>query len=1550
MLKLGDIVFGITADASGLDKAMTKMAALGNRLDEISKKDGEAARKRAASLMAQEKALTASMMKLKDNKFKMALAGAPDELLKRADEAVIQLQKRFSTLRGPLDPVQFQRAMTEYKVAMQQIGQEFELFKKKSQDASRAASQGMSEAEKRALKLERTMGTLARQVESANSKLSRIGGSQAAAGIEANNKAFERYRKVAESTESSVLDLTKAENELRASLQATAAAANSSGLSRTQREAENVKDALLNARIQLERFKNAASKKGASAETIGIADNAFADMEMAFNRFGMQSTQGREAARTFKAAINNAFQDNGQEQRINRWTLAMRNLNSAVTLVVGPLSGVGSRVSALTSTFMRADVAAGVLVTGLVAMTAATAALGVMSVKTELEMGRLVARFEALERIGGGQVATTFSELAALADRAGTRFVTTAEGFSRLEAAAAGTALEGARIRDIFDDISIGAARFQLDNDQLAGTLKALEQMLSKGTVQAEELRGQLGDRLPGAFQIASRAMGVTTKELNKMLKNGEVIAEDFLPKFAAEFARSFGTDGKVETLQADLNRLSNAFLKLRVNFNETFGVSEGFQKMVQGLTGVLNTLADNLDMVAASAAGLTTAIGIGLAGAIVAVKWSAITGALSTLGALIVSSARAAWALAASFYGAAAATNTLAVASARLDAVLTRTPWGLVAKVAAVAIATVAGGVLAFNQTKNAMSDSARAARAYEERMDGLVEKYQRLREIMPDATATELGFAINADTTGIQSLQKDIEKTQADITRSEELIAQWQEQIMQLQGSMNALNAEAVTQAIGGTNSAIEKQVKLLELQRERLVAAEAEMASLTQAERDRQAVIQKTGSLLTKSAQREIEILNQQAGALYASEAAFNSFNAQVQRSDDIFGMIKDSGEALGLTESQMRAVADAFAGIKNSTEPKIMEEFKRQSADTKNELKSIPEQLDRIWEGLKKLKDTGDRSVFGEIGAMLKEAAHNADPLVQKLKQLFPEVKKVDDALRNMQAANRANIMRDMAKDIARAQQEFDLIGQSDLLGKLASAQFSAEDAAKSYEKSLSQQGMSAAKAKEESKKLYDVLLLLGEARIRFDASKEIEQFTYDLMQLQKQTESALRSDFALQEFDRLAYVDDQVRRLALTFKDLYETEEEANAATAAWAKALRENADALYERQMAQTRFDSELEIQRMYDLANATLQGAVAVETLNKQFEAYDAVKSFSDSLKGLPADEYRERLLAFASAFDVTENIKRSTSGLREWSDGLRDYGMGALDAFTEAFATMIAEFDISAASLGQAAEALARDLTMTWLNLSLTNPLKNALFGTDMVTMAGQGATQLFGGALGNFGIGALGTPAQGMDNATNAAQQQLAQSMSALDLATSSAATTLGTDLVTSSANAAMQAGTAAIASSTEAASTATVSSALMAMQIAVTSATTALAQLALTAQLASSAQAGDAAASFIPGVKFAAKGAVLGGPTYFPNFNTVGGEAGPEGLLPLSRMADGRLGVAMQGGGGGGSETYNTYQFGDIIVQNGDPRKVKKSVTQALQQAERGRRTVQNNVRS
>jgi len=115
-----------------------------------------------------------------------------------------------------------------------------------------------------------------------------------------------------------------------------------------------------------------------------------------------------------------------------------------------------------------------------------------------------------------------------------------------------------------FAAVAKAAQVMGLTAEDTKGAFLALGQMMSKGNVQAEELRGQLGERLVGAFGIAAKAMGVTTGELNKMLQKGQVLAADFLPKFATELENTFGKGNtQVTTLAASQNRFNSSIDEL---------------------------------------------------------------------------------------------------------------------------------------------------------------------------------------------------------------------------------------------------------------------------------------------------------------------------------------------------------------------------------------------------------------------------------------------------------------------------------------------------------------------------------------------------------------------------------------------------------------------------------------------------------------------------------------------------------------------------------------------------------------------------------------------------------------------------------------------------------------------------------------------------------------------------------------------------------------------------------------------------------------------------
>lgn len=193
-----------------------------------------------------------------------------------------------------------------------------------------------------------------------------------------------------------------------------------------------------------------------------------------------------------------------------------------------------------------------------------------------------------------GNSAREMTYLTDLAARYGLRLNDTAKAYASFAAAARGTALEGQKTRDVFESISKASAVMGLTSEQSAGALLALQQMVSKGTVQAEELRGQLGERLPGAFQVAAKAMGVTTQELGKMLEQGQVVADDFLPKFAAALNEHIGdaSERAADRLDAAVNRLDNAWEMLKRNIGDS-GVSAAMSREMSALGGDITAVSD---------------------------------------------------------------------------------------------------------------------------------------------------------------------------------------------------------------------------------------------------------------------------------------------------------------------------------------------------------------------------------------------------------------------------------------------------------------------------------------------------------------------------------------------------------------------------------------------------------------------------------------------------------------------------------------------------------------------------------------------------------------------------------------------------------------------------------------------------------------------------------------------------------------------------------------------------------------------------------------------
>lgn len=242
--------------------------------------------------------------------------------------------------------------------------------------------------------------------------------------------------------------------------------------------------------------------------------------------------------------------------------------------------------------FVGGSVAVG-LITLKNQVVAATGAL----VDAQVQVDRLRNGF----KFGAGSAEGGARELAFVreeAKRLGLEINGTANQYMKMVAASRGNSLAGAQTREVFKSIAEATVVMGMGADQSERSFMAVTQMMSKGKVMAEELRGQLGEHLPGAFSIAARAMGVTEVELNKMLETGQVFSADFLPKFAAQLRKELA--GSVEesslAMQASLNRMSTAWTVFKQEVVQS-GIGGAVNNGVKAITNDLTFLGETLEM-----------------------------------------------------------------------------------------------------------------------------------------------------------------------------------------------------------------------------------------------------------------------------------------------------------------------------------------------------------------------------------------------------------------------------------------------------------------------------------------------------------------------------------------------------------------------------------------------------------------------------------------------------------------------------------------------------------------------------------------------------------------------------------------------------------------------------------------------------------------------------------------------------------------------------------------------------------------------------------------
>ena len=490
-----------------------------------------------------------------------------------------------------------------------------------------------------------------------------------------------------------------------------------SSSNRAASEIKNYEGAIFRAESSVIRFDAAVQRLKATQQSqfAGRAAAALAEYRSALDAAGNSTVRAQAATQQFQRTMQGLgielqnIKAKQRAQELSGIESALRRLSDISILLHGPLSGIATRLTLIASVSEHVNMSTAAFVVGITAAAAVVTKLGTGSIDATRNMQKID---QALISLSGnsGIAAQQVDYLRNVADRAGADFFTVAKAFTRLEAASQGTNLQGEKTTKIFENILFASQKLGSSQEELAGVLKAVEQIMSKGKVQAEELRGQLGDRMPGAVNIMAQALNVSTEELNKMMEQGK-LTSDVLEAFAEMAVKRLGID----TTQAINNtvaaeaRLGNAMTFFYTNVDKAVGFTDAYINVLNGLAGAVDFVSNNITTFITVLGGLAGAAGA----AMLMLYGPTILAGIASLGTALRAVTAGIWMM-----NAALMANPLVAVT------------GLLVKLGVVALGAFAG----YSAMSAAISDSGDKYRTAAQGVDELIAAQERLNKTVPE------------------------------------------------------------------------------------------------------------------------------------------------------------------------------------------------------------------------------------------------------------------------------------------------------------------------------------------------------------------------------------------------------------------------------------------------------------------------------------------------------------------------------------------------------------------------------------------------------------------------------------------------------------------------------------------------------------------------------------------------------------------------------------------------------------------------------------------------
>lgn len=384
-----------------------------------------------------------------------------------------------------------------------------------------------------------------------------------------------------------------------------------------------------------------------------------------FDQVAASAQRAHKAVSDLQKLFGNVGRSTAAANRVNALGTAaqgatghVRNLNTAMTSLNNTrvTASLNSANTALNNTATSSRNAA----TGVRDLLAAF--ISFQAIKNVV--GTLIEAQVAMQQIHFGLLAATgssaragqqFEYLRENANRLGLDLQTSAQEYTRLAASADAMNVSMEDQQKLYTSLSQASTVLHLDAQKVQFATLALTQMFSKSKIQAEELRRQLGEAIPGVVPRFQRAVMEVIKDTDlakysfeDLMKRGLLDTARFLPQLTealGEVGRSWEPAAK--GLNAEINRLKTAWFELKVQ------ITDGLFTDV--LITAVRFLSRNLKELIGVVTGLGVAIGIALAPAAIikftgyvkalglavwaaAGPWGILAGVILGVGAAIIS------------------------------------------------------------------------------------------------------------------------------------------------------------------------------------------------------------------------------------------------------------------------------------------------------------------------------------------------------------------------------------------------------------------------------------------------------------------------------------------------------------------------------------------------------------------------------------------------------------------------------------------------------------------------------------------------------------------------------------------------------------------------------------------------------------------------------------------------------------------------------------------------------------------------------------------------